>query len=675
MSIDSAVGLNRLLNQEALGDEPPILGLVTAATMPGTADATDDLAALPNDASQPTLPVRSALSEVLDDWDSRQRRGESPALRRLGTIHVSRDSGNLYELNEFEQSLRAELDQLVWICLRPLQDLRHQEIVQPVGRVRRPARGAAEQLAAHSEQWERWAPDCPIPREVLASIREDDTDLYENRVTRTLVVGALVHLNRRLLQLRSQLAKNTQGRLVLLSGWFWRQERLRASFDSQEVDFTIEMLKETVDQLEAMVARLAALENSPLFLETAARTRVQSLRITNVLRRDTRYRHIPPLWRLWSSAQDDVVQDLKRLDDPSLSQRGMDTLAEVLAAKALDWLGYDFDESANEYRKGPSSVAVDSSVGVTFLEVRDVAGVRQVRVMALGSPLVVAGDTQPLRNAYILDGWLRAHSDQVSASAILHPADAGDLADISRHQRDLIDHTGLDAVDKHRRWAIIPATPLLVDSLERVTRFLRWQLTAPLFESYPVMVEFGDADKKDRQIVDTMDSVRLDGRNLVILKPLDLDTHRLGRVSKRRPAGWDADLRRAREFFDALLECPIYPTHGKSHTEFKARENGTFICHCRSCRSMWGIDKCGSCGSLIPFARPGVSVPDGELPNDFFGGDLLASLCEGAAATDVQPVGGGPDLRVLICPTCRTCSKAIHFPSCGRCSGCASATA
>ncbi len=35
-----------------------------------------------------------------------------------------------------------------------------------------------------------------------------------------------------------------------------------------------------------------------------------------------------------------------------------------------------------------------------------------------------------------------------------------------------------DAVDVCRTWALIPATPLLIDSLERVTRFLRWHLTA-----------------------------------------------------------------------------------------------------------------------------------------------------------------------------------------------------
>jgi hypothetical protein len=145
-------------------------------------------------------------------------------------------------------------------------------------------------------------------------------------------------------------------------------------------------------------------------------------------------------------------------------------------------------------------------------------------------------------------------------------------------------------------------------------------------------------------------------------------------MADRRPSGWLADIEQLDALHEAILHCPVYPSHQTTHTRFERRDNRTFVCSCKSCNSMWGTNICGACGSSIPFIKPGKAVPDGELPSDFFGGDLLASLCEGANAADVEPVDSGPDLRVLICPTCRSCSKSSRFTNCGRCSGHASST-
>jgi hypothetical protein len=662
--------VNRLTGRMAAGDEPAIFGVAPDDHQTDGQTDTGGPSRGIDETVLATLPVRAALAEVLDEWKERADRGVERHDLRLETSHVSRDTGRLYDLNAFERALRDEVDQLVWICLRPLQDLRYDEIIQPVGRVRRPARSAAQQLSAHSEQWERWAPDFPIPKEILASIREDDTDLYENRVARTIVNGALLHLNRRLQQLRSHLTKNIQGRLVLLTGWHWRQERLRTSFDAHDVDTVIEMLELAVQELEAMADRLATLEHSPLFQGTGSRSRVRSLRITNILRRDPRYRRIPPLWKLWSSAQDDDAERLKQLDDPALSQRGMDVLTEVLTAKAIDWLGFTFDTSTGNYRKGHASVDLDTDNGTTVLSLRDTAGQRQIRLVGLAGALRSSDQLDQLKHARLLDLWLKGYADDFGNLAILHPADAGDIASVEHRERTLIDHTGFDDVDPARTWALIPATPLLVDALERVTRFLRWHLTAPIYLANTTRLPCGELDRTDRQALETLATCRLEGRDLLVLEPLSAtDKQILTTVSKRRPAGWPTAIERADTLHDVLLECPIYPTHGRADTRFERRDNDTFVCQCRRCRSEWGTNICGSCGSIIPFIRPGKAVPDGELPSDFFGGDLLSSLCEGAPAADVQSVDGGPDLRVLICPNCRKCSRSARYPDCGRCVG------
>jgi hypothetical protein len=666
MNIGSGLGVNRFTGQGVMGDEPTILGVMTYASPSTTEDCIEDPIPINDETFLAALPVRAALVEVLDDWAERLNRGISRNELRLAIGHVSRDTGGLYDLNPFEASLLEEIDQLVWICVQPLQDLRYDEVIQPVGRVRRPARSAAQQLSAHSEQWERWNPDFPLPKEILASIREDDIDLYENRVVRTLVNGATLHLSRRLQKLRSHLTKNIQGRHVLLTGWHWRQERLRAAFDAQDVDTVIEMLELAVKELEEMSARLAVLERSPLFQGTVTRSRVHSLRITNVLRRDPRYRRIPPLWKHWRSAQDDDALVRKRLDDPYLCQLGMDVLTEILTAKALDWLGYKFDSSTGNYRKGHATITFEIQDGVSKLLVVDLAGSREIRLVGLASPLRSGDQPDPLRNARLFETWLQSQSVNIGALAVLHPVD--DFASIGYRERTLIDHTGIDAVDPLRTWAVIPATPLLVDSLERVTRFLRWHLIAPVYLTNTIRISCGELNRNDRQALDELDACRLEGRELVVLQPLKMiEKQLLDAMAARRPVGWHEEIARAGALHDVLLQCPIYPTHEQSDTNLERRDNGTFLCKCKRCRAEWGTNICGSCGSSIPFIRPGKAVPDGQTPNDFFGGDLLSSLCEGAMTADVEPVQGGPDLRVLICPHCRKCPRSSRYPDCKRC--------
>ena len=669
MTPEATPRTNRLTGRSEVGNEPMILGIISVALTDGTTELGDGEALNHDDALLPGLPTRSALCEILNEWEERRQRREQRHVLRRETSHVSRDSGGLYDLNEFERALQADIDQLVWICLRPLQDLRYDEAIQPVGRVRRPARSAAQQLSAHSEQWERWAPDFPIPREVLASIREDDTDLYENRVARTLVNGALAHINRRLQELRSHLTKNLQGRHVLLSGWHWRQERLRAAFDARDVDIVIEMLELAVANLENMATRLSALQRSPLFDGTATRSRIRSLRLTNILRRDHRYRRIPPLWKLWSSVKAEDTENRKRLDNPSLSQNGMDVLTEVLTAKAIDWLGFTVNPETGVYHRGASLIRFITADGTTVLEITDPFGTRNVRLVGLATPLRSVDQADPLRSARLLDRWLSEQTD-LAATAVLHPVDADDISNVAPQERTLIDHTGLDAVEKSRTWAVIPANPLLVDTLERVTRFLRWQVTAPFYLHNTIRISCGDIERNDRQILDNLTAGQIDGRELVIGSPLsEHERDQLRDMTPRRPDSWSGDIEQLDAVHDFLLQCPVYPSHRATYTQFDRRDNGTFVCSCKSCRTEWGTNICGSCGSDIPFIKPGKAVPDGDIPGDFFGGDLLASLCEGATAADVEPVDGGPDLRVLICPTCRECSRSSRFKSCIRCSG------
>ena len=200
-----------------------------------------------------------------------------------------------------------------------------------------------------------------------------------------------------------------------------------------------------------------------------------------------------------------------------------------------------------------------------------------------------------------------------------------------------------------------------------MTRVVRWQVSAALFDAYPPRADLGEVTDQQRLSLEHIDDTELSGRILAFLAPPDDAISQMAVIRLRKNAGREAAIKSAQRYFDELLNCPVFPTHKATSTSFNARPDGTFLCRCTSCKAEWGIDQCGTCHRRMPFIRPGKAVSDGERPSDFFGGDLLASLCEVPTAADVAPVKGGPDKRVLICPYCRICGRARSFPECKRC--------
>lgn len=624
-------------------------------------------AALKN-ASLPSVVVRAALVEILDDWSRRESLGEPVAVRRMNTNYVSQSEGNLIDLSDFERSLYSELDQIVWICQRPLQDLRYEELVQPVGRIRRLARGAALQLTSHSEQWERWAPDFPIPKEVLGMLRDDEVDLYENRVVRTLVTGARAHISRRLSELQSHLNKNNQGQLVLSSGWFWKQRRVGTAFNDHEFEQVIALLNSAIKDLKAMLSRLAAMEGTPLFGSTSSRSPIRWLRITNVLRRDLRYSRIPPLWRLWSSARDQETETLKRLENDSLIARSMSVLTEILVARALDWLGFSFDELSGSYCKEQASVTLSVNGLTLVVSINDLAGNRDVRFVSIGKSLYRPDAADPIAMARELDTALNSANQMQSATALVHPIEEMPNLTMTRNDIDLLDHCGIDSVDDERIWAVIPASPLSIDSLERVARFLRWHLYAPILNMYPPQLTNRRLSKSELEKIQSLESIHIRDNAICITHPLSSATAEVVRlIAKDQPSDWLSSFSRADALFATVKQCPVYPSHSSRDVKFSARDNDTFVCLCENCRTEWGVNLCGLCRSKIPFLRPYSQVPENETPKQFFGCDILTTLCEGSIAQATEIAADQIADQVPICQSCRRCSKSDKFRNCPRC--------
>src|SRR5690606_34456851 len=90
------------------------------------------------------------------------------------------------EPTPLDELLDRDLGALADACARPRSWLREENVVQPVARVRRPARDAIAHLSRHPEHVGSDGLRV-FPERVLASVQEEELDLYENRVLVSLV--------------------------------------------------------------------------------------------------------------------------------------------------------------------------------------------------------------------------------------------------------------------------------------------------------------------------------------------------------------------------------------------------------------------------------------------------------------------------------------------------------
>src|SRR5690606_34852875 len=128
-----------------------------------------------------------------------------------------------------EKLLADRLGHLVEVCQRPRSHLRVEVERTAVARARRLATQAPSYLAAHTEDWDRPTLRAVIPKRILSLVREDQFDIYENRVAVRLVDHLDAYLSRRvnevarLLRLFNEVGDHgsTAGQ-----GSHWRQKRV-----------------------------------------------------------------------------------------------------------------------------------------------------------------------------------------------------------------------------------------------------------------------------------------------------------------------------------------------------------------------------------------------------------------------------------------------------------------
>ena len=128
----------------------------------------------------------------------------------LGRPLLAGHDEDIVHLERREKRLADKLPSIAHITERFVTRLGERSELMPVSRVKRPARRAIERLAGHTEDWAGRTLAGPVPRRALAVTREEDANLYENRMVAELVhpilSSALLERIRKLRRLVTDLA-------------------------------------------------------------------------------------------------------------------------------------------------------------------------------------------------------------------------------------------------------------------------------------------------------------------------------------------------------------------------------------------------------------------------------------------------------------------------------------
>ena len=646
------------------GDTIPIRGRFFADALPDDQDAEALL----------------QLGQVLRDPD----RARGGWLEWSGISPLAPRLDEAVKPHPLEDRIEAEIAHLAAVCRNPRTHIRRETERVLVARARRIARDAPARLASHTEDWEHRTIAGIRPRRILADVREERWDLYENRVAVRLVDDLVAWLRRRIAGIR-RIRDDVYARMEKIrgsaSGTRHRAHRIYTLWGEGWDNSPGEVAKSTLKRLEDLLYKLLGLMDSRLYQHIPGRVRAPGgLRSTNLFSNDDHYRGVARLWHEWSRLA------VPRAPSPSELwaryqnlHRGFDAWCMLIVVRACSQLGLDpveDEDLESEIRLGNAiqlhrgfRIEWESTGAIT------IANADEGRALLRFVPLIHGLEGAKTREAVEarIAPLVEAVAGMALWTVILHPALPG------KPSHDTLAGVGnppvpgtLDAID------FIRVSPFSLDSVERVSRAIRWATLVPRMLAYPPAVQaipestlravpelqvVQELDKRNGAwLVDCGESggwaaIRpppdrsLEGAATRVVEDARADRERLElererlrgdhrKHSKRselnrriqhaedvveRLETFAQEFRKARRALNALAACPVC---AHADTEFEARERHCFAARCRTkgCEAQWELRHDPNISSRasgtdrgtecrIPVFQPGDASPD-EWPDD-----------------------------------------------------------
>ena len=608
------------------------------------------------------------------------------------------------ELQEFEKLLADRLGHLVEVCQRPRTHLRVEVERTAVARARRLATQAPSYLAAHTEDWDRPTLRAVIPKRILSLVREDQFDIYENRVAVRLVDHLDTYLSDRVREVSKLLGVFKDAEKLSAAagqGSHWRQRRLyRLWGDSLDAGEARRKAERTLESLKFLRYSVSGLMDSVLYREVPRRAFVSTtLTMTNILANDVHYRRVAEVWLAWARlGLEQSPRPDKHFEEMQELCRCFGAFALLLVVRGLDQLGIapvdlsqalDGDAIDLEGRGIRARLFWSLTDGTLRLSID---GARPLRIVPISGSVAMFGDEDLAR--LIRDADEAATRKEISL--VLYPSPSSEaalrrMAPVLAHRLNALSHEV--AVQGQGRAGFLPVSPWDLSSVERVARELRWVITAPRFLAYPPFIA-------DPPIPNIADAAWLEATGTGVVVTRAPDVHKDLRLSERladqrerlkalekeradvsqqlslavrdrgasgalnaRKRALNAEITDLRSLINSLddfskaldaaiklvkslLSCPTCGTIADSRRDFTGGRGHRFSCVCPDCSTEWGTEACPSCKAWIPTLMPAVSswaAHDSELGwlDRFLGADVLA-----------VPYKEGDGTVRFVCPSC-----------------------
>ena len=650
-----------------------------------------------------TIPIRGGfLADALPDEQ------DVEALLQLGELLRDRDKvkGGWLEWRKtsplapglekavrphsLEGRIEDEIDHLAAVCRKPRTHIRVDTESVLVTRARRIAPGAPAWLASHTEDWDHRKITGIQPRRILAEVREERWDIYENRVAVRLVDNLVEWLRQRIAEVnrvlddilvRMDFASSASGtrhradRIYRLWGETWKASHGR------------DVAARTLRRLEHLLYRLLGLMDSKLYRHVSRRTPApRSLRMTNLLSNDDDYRGIARLWHDWSRLAAPRPLSPRQLyaRHQDLHQ-GFDAWCMLVIVRACSQLRLDPTENKDlksEIRPG-GTVHLGKGLRIEWEPAGAIRLANEDRALLRFVPLIhvlehaKGRESVATRVASLVEAGATANHWTV----ILHPAVAGGpphdaLAGIGNPPAPATHNASSfnSAID------FIRVSPFSLDTVERISRAIRWATLVPRMLSYPPTlpairrhdipnrswrVNRGeshwalvrplrpgdlselnvagrlartrrDRDRKEQErqkLQDELKQSRDDRRKMVSLNRRKPELRKRLQDAENAVKQWEEFERHFKRACDNVTALATCPACGQEGAEFEPRENDCFAARCEStsCACEWGLRPGPGGKSRVPvFFRSGTDLDARAAdvaPNwvdDVLGCDVLA---------------------------------------------------
>ncbi len=403
------------------------------------------------------------------------------------------------DLQPLELLVREHFGHLEAVCRKPRAHL-HVEVERvPVSKARRIPPAAAAYLASHTEDWDRPLLRGILPKRILAEVRHDQLDIYENRVTARLLDNLAAYLNRRIrvLQRLLKVFQEKEDYSSAIGGTYQRHRRISELWgESIDANEGRKQAEATLKELQWLKYKLRGLLGSTLYEEVPRRAFVPTtLKSTNILTNDQHYRRVAELWREWARTGAGRTQSPKELNEEAQRLcRGMDGFSLLLAVRALDALGYEPLDSHidREISRGADLLLAGHGVELTLRWCKDgtvsvLLDDRELAIVALTTDLGAGSEEQAADALARLNAAARNRSK--GEQLVLYLASNEERTTLGPGLSRSLHSVGNDPRNALAGGGCLPMSPWEIGSTERLARALRWFLTGARFQDYPLRVE------------------------------------------------------------------------------------------------------------------------------------------------------------------------------------------